>query len=367
MFILHIIQARFGDSLLLEFGNGTSKFILIDGGPSGVFDAHLRNELERIVGTNGKLETLVVSHVDTDHTNGVLDLLAELKSDLDSGNNSFISIKSFWLNSFSETIDTNGTISQQVNGLLSHAASAGINMTSTSVAVNGIKEGHRLTTFCNVLGIPLNQDAPKGIFRVGSPTNPIQMENISITIVGPTTENLDALKLEWQEWLDNRQRDLDNNNFSLLSMSDKSVPNLSSIMFIIEAEDKTILFTGDGRGDHLLTGLKKKGFLKDGRCHVDVLKVAHHGSDRNTTRGFFETVTADTYVISADGKHGNPDSATLGWIVEAAKDQGRPIKLMITNETPTTNKLLEDFPPQQFGYEIEFIKPGNNSMRLKLA
>jgi hypothetical protein len=39
----------------------------------------------------------------------------------------------------------------------------------------------------------------------------------------------------------------------IAAMADRSIPNLSSIMILAEADEgKKILFTGDGRGDHLL-------------------------------------------------------------------------------------------------------------------
>jgi hypothetical protein len=45
--------------------------------------------------------------------------------------------------------------------------------------------------------------------------------------------------------------------------------------------------------------------------------VPHHGSDNNATPEFFEQIVADTYVLSGDGQHGNPERATLQWITEA--------------------------------------------------
>ena len=35
--------------------------------------------------------------------------------------------------------------------------------------------------------------------------------------------------------------------------------------------------------------------------HVDVLKMPHHGSDRNMDRAFLERITADHYVFSGNG------------------------------------------------------------------
>jgi hypothetical protein len=65
-----------------------------------------------------------------------------------------------------------------------------------------------------------------------------------------------------------------------------------------------------------------------GTMHVDLFKLPHHGSCRNNTSELFTRVTADTYVISADGKHGNPDRETLERL--AAARAGAPYTVACT-------------------------------------
>ena len=79
-----------------------------------------------------------------------------------------------------------------------------------------------------------------------------------------------------------------------------------------------MLLTGDARGDQILAGLELTGLLKPHQSmHVDVLKMPHHGSDRNMDRAFLERVTADHYVFSGNGQHGNPERATLEMLLAA--------------------------------------------------
>jgi beta-lactamase superfamily II metal-dependent hydrolase len=81
-----------------------------------------------------------------------------------------------------------------------------------------------------------------------------------------------------------------------------------------------MLLTGDGRGDDILKGLGDAGLMdKKGRIHVDILKVPHHGSDKNVSREFFRRVRADHYVFSGDGSHENPEKSTLEMISTATK------------------------------------------------
>ena len=62
---------------------------------------------------------------------------------------------------------------------------------------------------------------------------------------------------------------------------DKSVFNLSSIVVLADSGGRRMLLTGDARGDHVLDGIEAAGLFKDDRLHVDLLKLPHHGSDRN--------------------------------------------------------------------------------------
>lgn len=126
--------------------------------------------------------------------------------------------------------------------------------------------------------------------------------------------------------------------------------------------------TGDGRGDHLLQGLAQAGLLDaDGTIHVTVLKLPHHGSDRNVTRSFFRKVTADHYIACANGKDGNPDLSTLRWLVQAAMDENREITIHCTNQTKSTNDLLDEFDPQTSGYTLKFREETARTMTLTLS
>jgi beta-lactamase superfamily II metal-dependent hydrolase len=108
---------------------------------------------------------------------------------------------------------------------------------------------------------------------------------------------------------------------------DTSVTNLSSVVFLAEYETRTILMTGDARGDYIVDGLDRAGRLQGGTAHVDILKLQHHGSARNIDTSFFQTVTADHYIIAANGMYGNPDLATFDALVKARGQTGYSVWL----------------------------------------
>jgi beta-lactamase superfamily II metal-dependent hydrolase len=141
---------------------------------------------------------------------------------------------------------------------------------------------------------------------------------LKATIVGPLREQLEALQAEWDKEIKKKKDASPKEHVaSMAAFVDNSVPNLSSIVVLAELEGKTILLTGDARGDFVLDGLKAVGALDDETLHVDVLKVPHHGSNRDVETEWFRKITADHYVISANGKFGNPDEETLEMIAAA--------------------------------------------------
>ena len=360
MFELCAINAFFGDALLLKFGTRESpRFLLVDGGPKETWTRHLQAVLRQVKQEGGDLDLVILSHVDNDHVIGLVDYFAELQASTAG----LPAAKALWHNSFNAALDPSGALSLRfrtmMNGVRAQA------MGSAAIAVNGIAEGNSLRLKALALRVPINQLASGGPITVESASTPWQSSNLTLQVVGPTQANLDALRDEWEKWLDTHEGDIDP---YVMANADRSIPNLSSIMLLAEADGKRLLLTGDGRSDHLLDGLQQAGLLDaEGALHVDVLKLPHHGSDRNVSKAFFKKVTADEYVASADGTNDNPDLATLIWIVEAAKAAKRRVRLVVTNETESLVKLQEDYPASDYGYTLRIRSPTENAITIDLT
>jgi len=364
MFRLHVVQAEFGDCLLLEYGtSGKSRFVLIDGGPSSNFADNLELVLKKVAAENPVLDLAVLSHIDNDHIVGLVDYFSELQA----GTAGLPRPKELWLNSWGRAIDKDGTIGPRLTALMTASRTAAMPM--AGIATLGIGEGNALRTKATLLNVPINKSVPNvDLITVDDVKQPIAFANLKLRVVAPTQANLVKLRKEWVSWLDKHEGDIAGDNAKVMSNSDQSVPNLSSIALIAEAQGKTVLLTGDGRSDHLLDGLHMAGRLDaKGRCHVDVLKLAHHGSDRDVNKEFFERVSADIYVVSANGRYGNPDFDTLAWVVESAKAAGRKIHLIFTNPAPAITKLLKKYPTAKYRYTSQFLKKGDHSLVLSLA
>jgi beta-lactamase superfamily II metal-dependent hydrolase len=369
MFKIHVVQAEFGDCLILEFGSpGKSRYILIDGGPEHIYDQFLGPELHKIAGRDGKLDLMVLSHIDTDHVIGLLDFLAELKKGRDETGSGFIGVDDLWHNTFSRTIGDGNDIEVRLKSMMAAAASANLAMAATGATIQGVKEGEQLIGFAHQLHIPVNQGFTNNAVVVENAPGIKQFGNLNLRVVGPSQKDLNRLKKEWLDWLDKNEGAVAAADIQQAIKADTSKPNLSSIMLLGTAEGKTVLLTGDGLGEHLLKNLEQGGVLEPGgQLHVNVLKLPHHGSARNVTPEFLKKITAEQYIISANGRDGNPDPETLKWLVETAKEQGRKIEIIMTNETDSSKELLKTHPKEDYGYRLTLMPPGDSAMTVELA
>lgn len=359
MFKLHVIQAQSGDNLLLEFGVPDDlHYVLIDGGPAGYYAAGLQAALAETPGLGGTLDLLVVNQIDHDHIVGVLDLLAEIEDDQVSGRPLRLDIANLWRNTLDRTVDSDGGVTQELQSLMSMAGAMKVAMPRAASVLFGMQQGNRLRLAAQKLGIGQNRNFRDDLILAETAPGDIKFGPLDLRVVGPTRANLTALRKEWLDWLAESSRKIASSP-EAGATADRSIPDLGSLVLLATCDGKTVLLTGDARGDHIRAGLATAGLAKGKKLHVDVLEVPQHGSSRNLDQTFFRSVTADTYVISADSRYGQPDVETLQWIVLSAKGRPRSITLVMTNETESTRELRRTFDPVAYGYTLEVLEPGS--------
>ncbi len=329
--------------------------VLIDGGPYQTFEKHLKPTLQKLL-LNGKLDLIILSHIDNDHIIGLLDLLEEIKTEREKGIKELIEIGKLWHNSFNnlleldvepKTLFKNIFLSQ--NFISKEEIEKKKNIV-TSIIMKGFQQGSDLALLAKSLKITTSPGLKKLTSVTNSPKS-IRLKHFTFQILGPTKKNLDKLKEEWKDWVNKKGRIL-NSEFELFQILDKSIPNLSSIMFLAKTKNRKILFTGDGLGQDIIKVLSQNAMLdKHGKFQVDILKVPHHGSDRNASIEFFDTVYSDYYVISANGRDDNPSPDTLKWIIESNKNSKNSKKIILTNMTPKIKRILSEYDHKMFNYE----------------
>ena len=341
LFSLEALRARHGDSLLLHYGTADKPLaLLIDGGPSRVYGDALKPRLQQLrtafekrgrLGDDGELvlELLMVSHLDDDHIHGLLDLTDELLSEAET-TVPWVRPKTLWHNSFEElTGDDGGVLSLAGDDSLD-ALPGETGVQQSAAVVASVGQGAKLRNEAEQLRWPINKPFQELVRAPDADGQDVGVGgDVTLKVLAPRDAQVELLRKEWKEQME-RIRNKKANAASLAAYLDRSPYNLSSIVCLAKHGDHTMLLTGDARGDHILEALDKANVMKSGALHVDVLKLPHHGSIRNVEGDFFDRVTADHYVVSADGHHGNPETETLDLIVES-RDAGDEYAIHLTN------------------------------------
>ncbi len=216
------------------------------------------------------------------------------------------------------------------------------------------------------LGIPLNREYEGHLVLLREGQTATNVGDMSLVVLGPSGSALEELRKEWDDWLVENGKALarlaerarsDEERLAgtevarlraaaleearelagtlELGRRDKvTIPNLASLMLLVEEAGKTILLTGDGHADDIIAGLRHVGRLNGTeQFHVDVLKVQHHGSEHNIDEDFCKAVTANHYVFCGNGAHENPNPRVVRLIVDARRDDGGKFTLWF-NSSP---------------------------------
>ena len=306
LFSLEALKAEHGDCLLLHWGTGAApRRMLIDGGPAGVYRDTLRPRLMQLrergpVGRRGRLalDAVVVSHAHPDHVVGVLELFRELRRRRDAP----LRVKRLWHNAWEELVGAD-VVAEGLADLADDASPAAATIRASVVRSRELADAAR------AVGLRPNRAFGGGAIDAGDEAN--LARGLSVSVIGPNAEQIAELRRKWRESAPTRDPAL------LAAALDENVFNLASIVLVVVRGRRRMLLTGDARGDHILRGLVDAGVLAGATAHFDVLKVPHHGSDRNITVDFFRRLPADHYVVSGNGKHGNPEIETLRMLAQA--------------------------------------------------
>jgi beta-lactamase superfamily II metal-dependent hydrolase len=327
----HFFDAKHGDAFLVEWGSPAGSAMLVDGGPTGTYEAGLRSALLHTLPRDAqgrpRIDVVCLSHIDDDHAAGLVRLFAEIRRARRDSLADPFSVARLWFNSVEELVD------RAEPGLSAGVAALFRQAQASEVIAASYNQGRQLRDDAAVLALDGNQPFAGPLIRGGHAT----IADLHVTVVAPDTKALDKLARKWRE-----ARNRADPAVITAAYSDQSVPNLSSIVLFVEHAGRTALLTGDARGDRVLAGLAETGLLHDGDpLRVDLLKVPHHGSNRNLERSFFDRVQADHYVISADGvKHHHPSEETLHALV-GSRDAADRYAIHFTNEIPFALRALE--------------------------
>lgn len=338
-----------GDCFLIHGGTEAEPvLILVDGGPSGTYEQHLRKRLEALreerieaglleEGAPLAIDLVIVSHGDDDHIDGIIDLFREVFEAVKDDPNAVppYEIGGLWHNSFDEILGNDEVAAEAAQF---GAASFGPLVEEAEdqkafdagLILQSVAQGHELRSLAKALGIPINAGFDGLIKTTEGEITKRELGGITLTVVGPRPAELAELQETHDEWLeDQRKKGKPVTATSILqSLTDESVANLSSIVLLAESGGRTALLTGDARSDFVVKGLEETGIMTGGSLAVDLLKMPHHGSDRNVDEDFLRRVTAPAYLFTGNGEHGNPERGTFEML--AATRPGTEMKFYLT-------------------------------------
>jgi hypothetical protein len=372
VFALEALRAKHGDALLLHYGTTDEPHLaVIDGGPSGVYRQALRPRLLQLRSERSAdespltIDLLMVSHIDDDHIHGLVELADELCERQDDHDQLPFELRECWHNTFDDLVGKNSAelwsaslVAMASSGTPANPRPAVAVAQATELLLASVAQGRDLRRQVEKLGLTLNRG--KGLVSDALPAATRLRGNLALTVVGPSRQRIDDLQKEWDKKLEDLKRaEKKPSPAEAAAYVDNSVYNLSSIVVLVEFAGKRMLLTGDARGDEVLAGLGHAGLLENERMHVDLLKVPHHGSDRNLDTDFFRAVTADHYVISADGKYGNPEPETIDMIAKARKGQAYTLHM-----TYAADELKEDYPVAKLARAHERARKAGAGVRL---
>ena len=380
---LTVFQADKGDCLLVTSGSGGHR-ILVDGGMSSSYSTHVAPKLGALAKAGKKLDLVYVSHIDQDHIAGVLKLLDDVVDwrvfDHHEENGNPINKKpenprppeigSIWHNAFHEQLGDNAGPIEDMLAASASILSAIANESprvdalaaSQASLATSIREAIRVSRRISPkqLNIPLNPEFDGGLMFVLDEQPEIRFGDMRAHILGPFKEDLEKLRRDWNKWLEETQKVLreiakkareDEDRLTseaarvvepliaqareLGNRENVTTPNLASLMVLLEERGRTVLLTGDGHWEDILAGLDHNGKLTNGRIHVDVLKVQHHGSEHNIHADFCQAVTADSYVFCGNGAHENPDLEVMKLIAESRlrESDSRPFRFWFNSSS----------------------------------
>lgn len=356
---IHVLPAQRGDALWIEYGSEAApKHILIDGGIAATGRDHLRKRVVD-VGTPLHFELLVVTHIDLDHIQGILQFLEDLPEGITFGD--------IWFNGWEQ-------------------------MKAISLEPMGVKEGIRLSeilkkkysaTWNKAAGgkaIALEADGSVVTYSING--------GMKLTVLGPAHEQLVRLLERWDDVIEefgaaeeaedngDAPPGLDLGIQGLEPMGpidvpelakskfkeDATIPNGSSIALVLEYEGKIALMLGDAYPSVIANSLRT--LSPTGRLKAEVVKLAHHGSRNNTDRALASLLSAPTWIFSSNGagntKHPHKES------VARVLHDGKDVKTLIFNYRTGFNDVWDDQDlMEEFGYDVTY-GDGQSSVMIQL-
>ncbi len=302
MFTIELLPAQRGDCLWLTYGDESDPHhVVVDAGPSETIEG-LVPELERRIGSlrgrENRIELLTVSHIDTDHIQGVVSLLSEPRR--------LRLFRDVWFNGYEHITSTLG----------------GPDGERLTAALDTDRRRWNREFRGGPVVVPDEGDLPRIVLRGG----------LELTLLSPTPKGLEKLVPKWEReckkaglipgegaavprrWQREGILGFDPDQLARRQYSrDRAEANGSSIAFVARYGTESVLCAADAHAEVLETSLDRLGH---GPHRFTAVKLSHHGSRRNLSPGLLSRIRSKHWLVSTNGANFNhPDLDALARVV----------------------------------------------------
>ena len=279
--------------------------MLVDGGPPEAYGA-LKARVDALASGERVFDVVVVSHIDSDHIGGMLPLLA--REDIDVGD--------VWFNALAQLPAPGQSRTRSVG--------QGEDLVEL---LTGVSRSRPLPWNRAFDGCAVVTSGDRTFRELSLPGGP------RITLLSPTPKRLLALRRVWDQALSRLQRGESEELeppappepladlvalAATETVNDTSVPNGSSIAFVLEHRGASCLLGADAFPTVLGGALWGLANARGRPVAVDAVKLPHHGSQKNVSAKLLTVVSSKQFLISTNGEHfGHPDDVALARAVTA--------------------------------------------------
>ena len=309
---LEFLPAGTGDSIWISHNK---KNIVIDGGKSTSAIKSRYNQMPK----DEDVDLLVVTHIDSDHIAGVIELikLMQERGELDR-------LKQIWFN-FPKEEKTG-----------EYSVSEGNTLSSCLCKIENLCWYNNTSSFIGntvVIGdIGLHVLAPN--YDVAYEYKPKEPDELGV-------DNAD-----WSVSLSTLVENVDDDDL------DEGGPNSQSIVILVECENKRVLLPGDCTPNELYEALHIYNHEYGSPLKLDLMKLSHHGSLRNITKSIISETECSNFFISTNKnmKYFFPHKETIAKLICYRNNVEKTINiyfnykesleaLCITEEEQTDNNI----------------------------
>ena len=382
-----VYPAKNGDCFLISFGKTEEekKHLLIDCGYVDTFQKYLKDDLIEIRKSGGTLEKLILTHIDADHIQGAIRLLK------DNNSERFIAIKEVWHNTYRHLSEQKeGEIDVKQERILQQIIRRGYPQNESKQGEQGISAEQGTTAGALLLQgkYSWNSDFNNQAICIEQKSKVTLAPEVNICLLSPDKRKLEKLKDLWTDELKRYGANFNSGNsklyddaFEMLLSWEKQKPkvapkqisatketleellktpfdeddtatNGSSIAFVLQVQNKKMLFLADAHPGLIVHSLNE--YQKEGTIIFDLIKVAHHGSFGNISREFLNRIDSERYLISTNGlKNNHPDKETIAHIVTRKADFHR--KLYFNYITANSKYFDRKDWMEQYNYSIHYL------------